>query len=60
MAAPLLVFFLRADLIIFHLLMGPNHKPSELALRAIFGSYPVFDLGYFISLLGVWVSLPSP
>ncbi|EFJ45507.1 hypothetical protein VOLCADRAFT_105960 [Volvox carteri f. nagariensis] len=52
--APVTMYVERGSMSLFHLLLGPKHHPSTMALRCMFITYPVFDVTFFSSLLFVW------
>ncbi|GLI59572.1 hypothetical protein VaNZ11_001492 [Volvox africanus] len=54
LAAPLTMYVERAIMPTFHIFLGPKHHPSTTALKCMFNTYPVFDVAFFTSLLGVW------
>ncbi|KXZ55217.1 hypothetical protein GPECTOR_3g36 [Gonium pectorale] len=38
----------------YHVLAGPHHTPSQLALTSIFSKHPPFEVVVFLSMLGTW------
>jgi hypothetical protein len=64
---PCNVYFTRSTLLGYHLLMGPAHQPSPLAMGKVFGSCAAWDLCGFMSLIlvsvrqsVVWMGLKRP